>query len=141
MTGDENPAVFIGTFLQNGEAVALCEQCIAPWAASVFAGVTGADIEALQDLAARAEVQAADAQVDEQLAAAAKEAEDRETVAQLAELGATDALAIEPDPTETEPEQNRNGHSRRKSPVAGTDTGQPDAGPPAATTEQGPAGA
>ena len=43
MSGDGQPAVFVGTLLQSGEAVALCDECLVPWAAAMLHAMTGVD--------------------------------------------------------------------------------------------------
>jgi hypothetical protein len=43
MSQDGNAAVFIGTFLQTGQPVAVCDECMVPWAAAVLQGMTGVD--------------------------------------------------------------------------------------------------
>ena len=43
MSGDGRPAVFVGTLLQTGQAVALCDECLVPWAAALLQGMTGVD--------------------------------------------------------------------------------------------------
>ncbi len=43
MSDDGNQAVFVGTMLQTGDAVALCDQCIVPWAAALLNVMTGVD--------------------------------------------------------------------------------------------------
>lgn len=43
MIGDGNPAVFVGTMLQTGDAVALCDDCLVPWAAALLNAMTGVD--------------------------------------------------------------------------------------------------
>lgn len=43
MSDDGNPAVFVGTMLQTGDAVALCDECLVPWAAAMLAAMTGLD--------------------------------------------------------------------------------------------------
>lgn len=43
MSNDGNAAVFVGTFLENGDSVALCDACMVPWAAAVLEVTTGID--------------------------------------------------------------------------------------------------
>lgn len=43
MSDDGNPAVFVGTMLQTGDAVALCDECLVPWAAALLNAMTGVD--------------------------------------------------------------------------------------------------
>lgn len=43
MSGDGNPAVFVGTMLQSGDAVALCDECMVPWLAAVLHTMTDID--------------------------------------------------------------------------------------------------
>lgn len=43
MSGDGNQAVFVGTLLQTGDAVALCDECLVPWAAAMLHAMTGVD--------------------------------------------------------------------------------------------------
>jgi len=45
MSEDGNPAVFVGTMLENGESVRLCDVCLVAWAASVLNLMTGVDPE------------------------------------------------------------------------------------------------
>lgn len=40
-SGDGNPAALIGTFLEGGQPVALCNDCLVPWAAALIEGMTG----------------------------------------------------------------------------------------------------
>lgn len=47
MSNDGNGAVFVGTFLENGDAVALCGECLPGFAIALTASMTGTDIEAL----------------------------------------------------------------------------------------------
>lgn len=42
-SGDGNEAVFVGTMLQTGDAVALCDQCLVGWAAALLNVMTGVD--------------------------------------------------------------------------------------------------
>lgn len=43
MSEDGNPAVFVGTMLQTGDSVALCDNCLANWAVAVVSTMTGID--------------------------------------------------------------------------------------------------
>jgi hypothetical protein len=43
MSGDGRNAVFVGTMLQTGDSVALCDECLVPWAAAVLHAMTGVD--------------------------------------------------------------------------------------------------
>lgn len=43
MSDDGNPAVFVGTMLQTGDSVALCDNCLANWAVAVVSTMTGVD--------------------------------------------------------------------------------------------------
>ena len=43
MSDDGNEAVFVGTMLANGNAVALCDECLVPWAAALLNVMTGVD--------------------------------------------------------------------------------------------------
>lgn len=43
MSSDGRPAVFVGTFLETGDSVALCDECLVPWAAAILAAMTGLD--------------------------------------------------------------------------------------------------
>lgn len=45
MSGDGRPAVFVGTMLETGDAVALCDICLVGWAAAVLNTMTGVDPE------------------------------------------------------------------------------------------------
>lgn len=44
MSNDGRPAVFVGTFLQNGDTVALCEDCLPQFLTAVLAQMTGVEI-------------------------------------------------------------------------------------------------
>jgi hypothetical protein len=44
---DGNPAIFVGTFLQDGSAVALCEDCLPQFCVAVAAQTQGIEVEAL----------------------------------------------------------------------------------------------
>lgn len=43
MSNDGQQAVFVGTFLQNGDAVALCEDCLPAFTATITADMFGVD--------------------------------------------------------------------------------------------------
>jgi hypothetical protein len=43
MSQDGNPAVFVGTMLETGDAVALCDGCLVAWAAALLNVMTGLD--------------------------------------------------------------------------------------------------
>lgn len=43
MSQDGNTAVFVGTMLQTGDAVALCDECLVPWSAALLQAMTGVD--------------------------------------------------------------------------------------------------
>jgi hypothetical protein len=43
MSDDGRPAVFVGTMLETGDAVALCDECLVPWTAAVLHALTGID--------------------------------------------------------------------------------------------------
>lgn len=43
MSEDGRPAVFVGTMLQTGDAVALCDECLVPWCAAILNAMTGVD--------------------------------------------------------------------------------------------------
>lgn len=43
MTEDGRPAVFVGTFLQTGDAVAVCDDCLVMFAAALLRDMTGLD--------------------------------------------------------------------------------------------------
>lgn len=43
MSNDGNAAVFVGTFLENGDAVALCGDCLPGFAIAMTASLTGVD--------------------------------------------------------------------------------------------------
>ena len=43
MSDDGRPAVFVGTMLQTGDSVALCDECMVPWAAAILNAMTGVD--------------------------------------------------------------------------------------------------
>lgn len=45
MSQDGNAAVFIGTWLENGEPVALCSECLVPWSSALINALTGIDPE------------------------------------------------------------------------------------------------
>lgn len=47
MSNDDQPAVFVGTFLQNGDTVALCNECLPQFLAAALAQTTGVDIDRL----------------------------------------------------------------------------------------------
>lgn len=49
MSDDGNQAVFVGTFMQNGDAVALCPVCLPQWACAVVAQSTDTDLQQLLD--------------------------------------------------------------------------------------------
>ena len=43
MSDDGRQAVFVGTMLQTGDAVALCDECLVMWAAALLQAMTGVD--------------------------------------------------------------------------------------------------
>jgi hypothetical protein len=43
MSDDGNPAVFVGTMLETGNAVALCDECLVGWTAALLNLMTGVD--------------------------------------------------------------------------------------------------
>lgn len=43
MSDDGNQAVFVGTMLQTGDAVALCDECLVAWSAALLNAMTGVD--------------------------------------------------------------------------------------------------
>lgn len=43
MTGDGQPAVFVGTMLQTGDAFTLCDACLVMWTAALLQSMTGVD--------------------------------------------------------------------------------------------------
>ena len=45
MSEDGQPAVFVGTMLATGDAVALCDACLVAWAAAMLNAMTGVDPE------------------------------------------------------------------------------------------------
>lgn len=51
MSSDGNPAVFVGTFLQNGDAVALCGDCLPSFLLSAAALAIGLDPAELEQFA------------------------------------------------------------------------------------------
>lgn len=42
-TGDGNAASFIGTYLESGDTVALCDECLVAWSAAMLNSMTGID--------------------------------------------------------------------------------------------------
>lgn len=58
-TEDGNPAIFMGTFLNNGQSVCLCENCLPQWAAAVVTEFTGVDVSPAFELAAQAQAEPA----------------------------------------------------------------------------------
>lgn len=49
MSDDGNQSIFVGTFLLQGEPVAVCAECIGPWAAAVVQASTGVDLSSIFD--------------------------------------------------------------------------------------------
>lgn len=47
MSNDGNAAVFVGTFLENGDSVALCGDCLPGFTMAITASMSGVEIEAL----------------------------------------------------------------------------------------------
>jgi len=45
MSEDGQPAVFVGTFLNSGDSVALCDTCLVAWSAAMLQAMTGVDPE------------------------------------------------------------------------------------------------
>lgn len=43
MSNDGRPAVFVGTMLETGDAVALCDECLVAWTAALLNVMTGVD--------------------------------------------------------------------------------------------------
>jgi hypothetical protein len=63
MSNDGNAAIFIGTFLSSGDAVALCNDCMPAWASAVTSGMLGIDpdLYAVAVAAMEKDAEAADA--------------------------------------------------------------------------------
>lgn len=68
MSDDGNPAVFIGTFLENGDSVQLCEDCLPQFAVAVAAQMTGIEVQELAGIVARLQA----GEVEDPAAAAAE---------------------------------------------------------------------
>lgn len=43
MSQDGNTAVFVGTMLETGDSVALCDECLVMWSAALLSTMTGID--------------------------------------------------------------------------------------------------
>lgn len=43
MSDDGNTAVFIGTYLESGETIAVCDECMVAWSAAMLNAMTGVD--------------------------------------------------------------------------------------------------
>lgn len=43
MSDDGNTAVFIGTYLESGETIAVCDECMVAWSAAMLNAMTGID--------------------------------------------------------------------------------------------------
>lgn len=110
MSDDGNAAVFVGTMLATGDAVALCDECLVGWAAALLNVMTGVDptpfIQAISDTPPDAP--AVEADVPFEPAAATDEGD------------------------EAPPMPVRRGRTPRGSPTAGADSDpNPDAAVPA----------
>lgn len=117
MSNDGRPAVFLGTFLEGGETVALCDECLVAWSAALLQSMTGVDptpfLQAISE--------------------GAVETPEGSDTPRPADVSAAPA-ASDPPPSNAKPGRGRSG-----SPAAGTDA-DPDAPPePAASTADTPA--
>ena len=45
MTGDENEAVLIGTWLTDGQSIAICQDCLVPFLVAQIGAITGKDAD------------------------------------------------------------------------------------------------
>lgn len=101
MSNDGKQAVFIGTFMQNGDSVALCEDCLPAFTASVTADMFGVEGPAL--LTWLQENQGEDAPGDEstaaELAAPPAMLPDSPSAGQVPEPAPADTDAGAADPT------------------------------------------
>jgi hypothetical protein len=137
MSSDGRDAVFVGTILTTGDAVALCDECLVPWAAALLNAMTGVDpapfIAAVSD-------QEPVVQADPAAIARAIE-EDEASASTQAQEGPLDGTG--PRPVEEAvlappaPSSARRGRTSAVSPEAGTGNGRPADGP-ATLTETEP---
>lgn len=108
MSDDGRPAVFVGTMLASGDAVALCDECLVPWTAAVLQAMTGVDPTPFLLAVSDSEVSAAEV-----------------AAAELATVAAGDDGQPDPPP----PKRDR-GRLSAISRAAGTDADQNDDAPP-----------
>ena len=76
MSDDGRDAVFVGTMLQTGDAVALCDECLVPWSAALLQALTGVDPTPFLRAVSDSEVTVEEVEAAE--AAAADDANDAE---------------------------------------------------------------
>lgn len=113
MSNDGKAAVFVGTFLVEGDAVALCEDCLPAFCISVAAGVNGIPPEVL-------------ASVVEQLA----DDDDSTEVVEPSEMAAP-AAGSTPPMSDTDPTAGEHARSGEITTAHGAPSDQPPAAAPA----------
>lgn len=117
MSDDGQPAVFVGTMLETGDSVALCNDCLVGWAAAVLNVMTGVDptpyLAAISDDAPPAPSGSDDPGAADNSAAAA--------------------------PSDPPPPPKASGRIPRALREAGTDADPHDAGPASSSTVEHPA--
>jgi hypothetical protein len=114
---DGNPAVFIGTILETGDTVALCDMCLVAWSAALLNTMTGVDPTPF--------LMAVSDDVDGPEPAVTGE-------------GPTPPVDVEGEPAKA-PANGRRGRTSAASPAAGTAADPAAAEEPPATVEAPPA--
>ena len=109
MNDDGRTAVFVGTFLADGDSVSLCDECMVPFAAALLHAMTGVDPTPFLQAVSDSEV----------------------TVEQVENAEAADSSPAAGDDTDPPPQSASGGRSRPVSPAAGTDTAPVAGDPPA----------
>lgn len=138
MSDDGNPAIFVGTFLQNGDAVALCEDCLPQFAVAIAAQMTGIEVEQLAGIVAHL----AAGDVEDPAGAAAEVAAPVHTTA----TGAPSDEPPAPAPADSDDgdalsnyphDPKRNGRGSRGSSARHTGTADAEAPPETSDSESG----
>lgn len=111
MSDDGNNAVFVGTMLETGDAVALCNECLVGWSAALLSVMTGIDPGPFIAAISEGDVEAPDGSGS--LAA-----------------GESSAAPAAPDPP---PQTGKRGRTSTASPDHGTDAAPSEGAAPAET--------
>lgn len=121
MSGDGKEAVFVGTMLQTGDAVALCDECLVAWSAAVLQAMTGVDpapfIQAISEPAEAPQTKDG-APTDEPPAAAPADADEDAGYAAGWVLESEAAQTDTPDPKPARPNGGRSRNTHASVPAA-----------------------